>query len=426
MPGEVEDLGKVPMHPGVHAIGKIVDEKGAPMKGITIGISKMDLFLGSEDGAKAPQFGRARDGDGIPRAMHSAANNLRWSTSGDDGTFTSKVALPAGTHPLRLNHSQLSLVEPRHITVPETGPMNPITVVIREQPFVAGKVVDEQGQTVAGVTLHAEFQRVGAGRTASGRSKKDGTFKIYRVDDAPSEVGLSVMNPGPCERKRLTEKYTWGQSDIVVTLQRALSIDVAVVDAATGKPIEDFAVRAYPIGGGLNSQDRKTRLSGNHKEGKLSIDRIPRGEARIVVIPKDPKLPVTSIDIVAVKDLAPTRIEVTRLVPMIVQVLDADGVPAKNATVLVIEPGNQPDSGFGIRDPRGGSFGPWSSDPTARFDTQLYRTTTDEGGQCIVYGIAGRKDLVIGVRIGDAPMHRDNDIAFGKDGNGHTVQLKKQ
>jgi hypothetical protein len=355
--------------------------------------------------------------------MHFAANGLRWCTSGADGKFFSRDSLPAGEFGLLINNSSVTLAGTKTITIPESGPMTAVTIVVQEEPFLSGLVVDENGDPVKGVTVRAELKR--SGRMASARTRADGSFKVYRVENSPDAVRLTVPNPGPCEIPAPTKKFEWGTSGIKIELQHALTVAITVVEAGTGKPIEDYSVRAYPNGDNrFSGLEQRIRLSGKHEEGKLAIDSVRRGQSRISVIPKDPQLLCVDLNIVAVDGMKPLRIEVQRLVPMMVQVLDAKGAPVHKANVLVIAPGNEQrgDSDHFIN-PRSDG-GTSATGPGTIPNTLVYRTVTDGGGQCIAYGIADRKDLVIAVRLADGTLHRDPNISFGSDGNGHTVKLK--
>ena len=429
LPGEVADMGAIPLHRGVHAVGRVVDEQGQPMRDAMVGIEDLGLFVGSETdaNAKAQRSGVGPLGVGErSRAMHFAANSVRWCRSQADGAFTSRVALPAGTFELRIGNPNVTMVYTAKITIPAEAPMDPITVVVREPPFLGGVVVDEHGLPVKGVRVSAELKR--DGRMASARTRADGTFKIYRIANCPDTVRIEVSDPGPCERTDPSKPFAWGKTGITIELQRALTVAITVVEAGTNKPVEEFAVRAFSMQAkAMNSVDRRLQLSGHHVDGKLEIPGVSRGTSRIAVIPKDPHLHCTQVDIVAEEGMESLRIEVQRLQPMMVQVLDKNGAPVANANVFVIELGNYPiHDEQSFDDPRNLDVGSLSSNPATTFDTLVHRTVTDGGGQCIAYGIGGRKDLVIGVRVGDGKLHRDTKVAFGSSGNGHTVQLDKQ
>ncbi|MGK0156324.1 MAG: hypothetical protein ACI9SE_003292, partial [Neolewinella sp.] len=384
IPGSVEDVGDVVMHAGVRAVGKVVDQNGKPLSDIMIGFDELRLYLGCERDKddKRPLAERLSDNAASGSlAFHLHANKVRYGRSGDDGRVISRDTLPPGTCEIRIANRGLSLIEPKHITIPKTGPMQPVTIVVREEDYLGGIVVDEKGQPVEGVGMHAEFRRNGGGRLASGFSGKDGTFKIYWVEGAGDKASISIADPGPCERPAPTEEFAWGKKDIRIQLRRALVVPVRVVEAGTQKPIEDFAVRAYAINRRSSSSgDRDLRLSGHHDGGKVGVTRMPRGDDRICIIPKDTKLLCATIDVIAAEAMKPVTIEVQRLVPMMVQVLNHEGLPAKNVTVKVVDPGNRPVRGGrkpSVINPRGDSMLAFSTNAATRYDSEVYRATTD-------------------------------------------------
>lgn len=433
VPGVVEDLGEIPLHRGVHAVGRVVDTEGTPVPNVSVGINELPLYVGAEkdagDTRSLPERLRANTDSGT-RALHLHANNVRYGRTGGDGAFDSRDALPPGTFALRINGRGLTLVEPQTITIPATGPMAPVTIVVEQQPFLAGRVIDDMGAPVPGVMLSAALQR--SGRMASASTGRDGSFRIYRVEDTPDRVRIRVDDPGPCELPPATAEFAWGKHDIVIALKRALTVDVLVLAADTGEPIEDFAIRGYPIAGSTNSSlDQRTRLSGQHPEGVLTVDRVRRGSNRITIIPTDPLLMPVSIDVEGVESddaPEPVRIEVPRLVKKMVRVLDAQDLPATNIEVQVIVPGNFAHAADRdvINDVRRDGMSAYSSDPDATFDTRIYAARTDGGGTCIVYGIAGRDDLVLGVRVeGQRRLHRVTDVAFGAKHASQEIRLAK-
>ncbi|MEZ6037175.1 MAG: hypothetical protein R3F29_06820 [Planctomycetota bacterium] len=423
--GEVEQVGDVKLYPGVRVVGKVVDEQGEPVPNVTVGIDDLPLFLGSEE---APR-GKRRAGIQIgaraeprSRASHWAANGVRWSHSGADGTFESREALPAGTFELRINNREVALVEPKEITIPEQGPMQPVTIVVRQEPYIGGVVVDENGTPVKGVDLHAVLRR--SGRMASAWTRDDGTFRIYRVENCPEKVALQVQDPGPCERALLSGEYAWGDHDVRIELRRALTVELRVVVAGTSEPVEHFAVRSFPTGGPMiSSSDRRLGRLGEHPGGMLQVPGIARGGARIGVVAKDPTLRYVEVDFDAADGMAPLRVELERMVPMMVQVLDDKGSPLAKVTVGVLEPGTQSEH-RAYNDPRDDNLSVFSSDPTARFDELLHQAVTDEGGQCIVYGLDGRSDLVLIVRQGGDERARVTDVSFGKQHASRQIQLE--
>jgi hypothetical protein len=98
-------------------------------------------------------------------------------------------------------------------------------------------------------------------------------------------------------------------------------------------------------------------------------------------------------------------------------------------TVHVIVPGNTSQTRTDGQRPlvvaRAGNPGMFSSDPTVVFDTEIYRATTDGGGTCIVYGIDGSDDLVLGVRTANSKrMQRVEGVAFGERHSSREIVLR--
>lgn len=419
--GVVEDVGDVRLYPGVVAVGKVVDDHGQPVPGIQVGITGMPLPLDSESRAQVavgPRMAQASP----QRAIHRAANSVRYAVSGADGLFTGEGPLPPGSFHVDIANREWNLVEPVKITIPDNGPMQPVTIIVHQEPYIAGVVVDDTGAPTAGVTLEAELS--GSGRIASGRSRQDGTFRIYRVERAPAKVRLFVREPGPCERAVLPDEHAWGDHDVRVQLRRALTVDLRVVVASTGEPVEDYAVCYHALDRplGFSSRDHELRFPGKHEDGRLRIDCVPRGAERLGVMAKDPTLRFAWIDFVAADGMEALRVEMERMVPMMVQVLDASGLPVAHATVMVIDPGNQRNLGDTFSDPRNGRVIS-ANDPTARFDELLHHGTTDAGGQCIVYGLDHREDLKLVVRVGDVVRARVDKVSFGKKHGSRQIQI---
>jgi hypothetical protein len=147
----------------------------------------------------------------------------------------------------------------------------------------------------------------------------------------------------------------------------------------------------------------------------VTVDCIRRGERhRITAVPEDATLLPASVEVEGMSHSAPVTIEVPRLVRMMVRVLDQTGQPIPHVQVLVIVPGKKErrDGPHVVNDVRGYAVGAISADPEATFDTSIYAARTDGGGTCIVYGIDGRDDLVLGVRI-HGGIERTEGVTFG-------------
>ena len=95
-------------------------------------------------------------------------------------------------------------------------------------------------------------------------------------------------------------------------------------------------------------------------------------------------------------------------------VLDVKGKPVDKVLVHVIVPGNYVSPrGQILNDPRSDNMGAGSSNPNVTFDEEIFKVTTDAGGQCIVYGIRGRDDLILGLGNDRRNLQRIEGVSFG-------------
>lgn len=433
-PGTVEQVGKVPMYVGVPAAGKVVDEQGQPISGLSIGLDDLRLFLGCELDKGDGRFlvkRRLHGATTSARAVHDRANKQHWNTTADDGSFATRHALPPGRCELRLGTRRYTLIQPKQVSIPSAGPMEPFTVVVREQPCLSGMVVDTDGQPVADVLLHAQHGSPRKPRSVSARTAADGTFAIYRPVGAADQAKIIVMDPGLYERPKPIQELAWGDEDIRIEMRPALRVAIRVIEAGSRKPVTEYGVRAYSLSGGTSSSsERRLRNAGNHPAGRFTVPGVPRGRSRIWVVPSDPKLLFQTVDIDAAEQMGLVTIELTRLVPMIVQVLDPQGMPVQNAKVAVIQRGNRgrrlPMVNAHAVNPRAVQLRAYSSNPQVQFETEVFLARTDAGGQCIVHGISGREDLLLSVRIDGDEVHRESGVAFGPQAHGYTVRLPSE
>lgn len=135
-----------------------------------------------------------------PSISFSRENNYDFVRPDDDGSFASKT-LAAGSYSVNLNGGggNWQIVSPRTVSLPEAGvEFKPLEVVIKRLTPVlpviksaTGRVLDEKGQGVAGVTVRATMSREN-GNTYSNRTAvtdKDGVFTIQGEDEV---IGVEI------------------------------------------------------------------------------------------------------------------------------------------------------------------------------------------------------------------------------------------
>ena len=391
-PGQVEDLGDVPFFPGFKVRGKVVDQTGKPVAGVSVGFRNLCLPIGMEPGAVKPNvvFGAASG-----RSKHFSANSTRHGRSQQDGTFVSRVDLPVGTWPLAVNSRGRTLVGPKEVTVPADGKLAPITVTIEQQPSISGILVDDAGKPVSRAYVKARQTR--SGRMASAYTRRDGTWRIFRTAAVDQKaVAIVVSNIRGCEIPPSTTPVAWGTTGVKIIARRALSFPLRVVEAGSDRPITKYSVVCHPSGA-TSSRQIDPRLGGEHKDGKVVVDSVPRGKNILLVIPNDQRYRVseTRIFTATAQHPGPAKIEVQRLTPLKVVVRDSRGEPVKRTQVELIVEGNGLFHPTSVA-PRGHQR-TWSTDPNFKAAELLFSTKTDDLGQCIVYGLPGNEEMVLRV-----------------------------
>lgn len=358
-PGQVDDLGDVPLSVGYIVKGRVLDQAGKPVPRLSVGVTDLPLPL-----------------------RQDAANDVRYGSTKDDGSFEIEVPLPPGIWPLRVEGGGCSLVEPATVEVKAQAEPNQLTVRVQRMPSIDGVVFDDRGQPVPRVYVQA---RPGAGNwMTSAWSRKDGSFTIYKRDGSPDEVKLEIDDPGPCEAVAIEGTFAWDTHGLRIELPRALSFELTVVEAGTGKPVEDFAVQCHPTARSGHSRFTDLRLGNEpHRDGKVVVDKVWRGSNVLTVVPRDPTLlpsDPTTFDAVP-GQLAPRRVEIVRMQPIELQLVDADGkaLPSRQAWIVDDISEGRHDLKNGLfTDPRG-SRRVMTSDPTPLPLAQSAGTTDADG-----------------------------------------------
>lgn len=307
--GQVEELGDIPLQVG-HAIrGRVVDREGQPVENFAVGIPD------------------------LPLPLTPGANDRRFGLSAAGGSFVMESPVPAGTWPLKQGHGPYRLVSPRTIEVLPDDTTQ-VVVEVERKATIAGTLLDAAGLPVEGAIVRADYDPSG---TPATRSREDGSFTLYEPcrDARPTSIRIE---PGVCESHEHSTRVSWGTEDLRIAVQRALTLELEVVDTDTGSPIEDFAVRCHRTND-TSSLAWSARLGGHHPEGKLVIDGILRGSNELVVIPKDEAYlesqPVHFI--MDDGDREPMRIALDRAVQLSVRVEFEDGRSVQGSRVDLIE-----------------------------------------------------------------------------------------
>ena len=316
--GQGIDLGDILLPAGVQVRGRVVDEDGAAVQGASVVLTALPVALAADMGLVGSS----------------------WGSSGVDGSFCIRDAIPPGVWPLELETSGLKLLAPDRVTI-DTSPGPPVVVTVRRTPTIEGVVLDTTGAPVAGVSVVADTDR--EGRRVGGTSREDGAFTIQAVDVDPQPIRLRIDDAGPCDPTWHDERlWPWGSRDVHVVLPRSLSFELRVVEGATGAPVTRFAVSCYGERS-RSSRDSAYRLSGEHADGRVTVDRVWRGNNSLLVMPLDPDLlPSRTIGFEATDAGIPAMlVELERLLPARVRVTTSSGEAVNGSKVEVVQKGGR-------------------------------------------------------------------------------------
>ncbi|MBM4061572.1 MAG: carboxypeptidase regulatory-like domain-containing protein [Planctomycetes bacterium] len=312
-----EDLGDVRLGGGTLLRGRVVDAGGAPVGKVEVRIEKAAGRLdagGFED----------------------------WSSAytGDDGTFAARWALRPGDYRLGIDDQQIARGE----LVTLTGePQQEVEVVLKQlddNEAIRGIVVDQDGAPVHGASVHPMIS--GPGRLTS--TDREGHFRVLRpAKDAPARVRLWVTRTG-YEAEPDQQEYEWGRTDVRLVLRKGLGIDVLVVRASDGAPVEDYTLRVVPISGTYSSsEDNRPRGASPHEGGRERVEGVRIGEHQVIVEPKGETYAIAVATVTVAAGTSPqVVVSLAANTPRQVRVRFADDRPVPGARVLLVDPLGEP------------------------------------------------------------------------------------
>jgi hypothetical protein len=288
--GQDHDLGVLRLVRGVSLRGTILDAAGAPIPEAAVLI-----------------------------AMDTARCDA-------EGRFEFAAILPAGTHEAIAQAPGYQVLMQK-LRVPEDGE---VALVLQRSQSITGRIVDLDARPIAGVTVYADHDRLPRQAT----SDADGRFELVDTTGSAPDTELHVL-AGNSSAWRSGERFAWGTRDVLVKLERALELELEVVDAASGAPVEDYAIHLLQ---GQRPSAQSLRDGGTHPRGKLRVTRVPRGESKLWIVPQSAELaPIEPITVLAFgARVAPLRVALERRQPLRVEVVDPEGRAIPGVSVALV------------------------------------------------------------------------------------------
>ena len=279
--------------------------------------------------------GVVKDGEGKPVADAQVFfGNTQWdhakaeTRTDAEGRFTLKQ-LPAGASYVTVQASRMA---PEFVRV-EVGPKTaPLSITMKKGHLLKGKVVDENGKPLEGVTIMAD--RLQEPRTLRFRftTKADGKFIWGAAPD--EEVSFYFHKDGLRDHRQTCRP---GKGDeIVIQLGGAATVKGEVLDAETGKPISEFKVMT----GVAWSDDqlsfpRGPVVTGRNGQFAFKLDGLESNDNGILSVEAGGYLPALSPAFPAVNPPADFQFKLKRGEGPRGVVLLPDGRPAAGAKVAL-------------------------------------------------------------------------------------------
>lgn len=260
------------------------------------------------------------------------------AVTGPDGVARFAGWLPAGKHRLLLPEGRVPYDAEFTLEV-VPGRVNRTEIVVpAAQPVLAGAIVDAAGRPQAGRQLSL-CVRAGASEHLReiGRaiSTADGRFALF-AQDAPGD-GLHVRADVPLALpEAASQTFVRGQQDLRLVVAPLGGVELDVVAAAGGAPVERFAV------GFTSDRQDATRVGppvgGHHPRGRLRFDGFAAGSYSLIVVPGDPALTRSAPIPLEIRGgvVVPLRVELPPARELVVEVVYA-GEPVAAASVELLE-----------------------------------------------------------------------------------------
>ncbi len=252
------DLGTLRLPPGEFIEGRVTNSRGAPIEGAAVWVHASEarnpwMFLDSED-----------------------QEPLR---TAPDGTFRAGNLEGGKRFHIRVERSGYVMASLPGVEAPT---QEPLQIELKAARNLSGRVTGPEGEPVADASV-TWFQAEGGGDFSSealGSSDAEGRFRITGFPPGPLTLMVSAEGYIPRQIEGLQIPSDRDPEDLQVTLQRAITLEVRVLNAE-GEPVPDARVFVQPLEPRTPEDDRLAAFSQFHLRGPDRTD--VAGRCRLTV-----------------------------------------------------------------------------------------------------------------------------------------------
>jgi protocatechuate 3,4-dioxygenase beta subunit len=254
------DLGTIKLFPGETIEGRVTDGRGGPVEGAEVQVY--------------PAEPRGFAGDWM--AMQEMKEPLR---TGPDGSFRAERLKGGNRYNLEVQREGFVGASVPGVPAPA---QEPLKIDLKAARSLSGRVVGPEGEPVADAAV-SWLQTSGPGGTSFetlGTSDADGRFRVTGFP--PGTLSLQVQAEGYVSRRveGLPIPGDRDPEDLRVTLERAITLEVQVLDAE-GQPVPGVRVFAEPVAPRTEEEDGMAFFSRFGLRGAPSTD--AAGRCRVIV-----------------------------------------------------------------------------------------------------------------------------------------------